>query len=270
MGRFQIGTLEAVLNAHWGDVFHKAKSLSFDGVELGVYGHNYRESEIWLEGGWEDLRERSESAAMPILSVCLHTFWTYTFADPNVANRTTAKQIALQTIWACKYLGAKTILIPVTNPLQLDPEDAAHRWTDETRAIADEAARYDIHLALENVGRSHIVTGEATLALLDAIDHPSVGAYFDVGNAKMLGSDPIADIQTLKGRIKQVHIKDPRKDRTPCYIGEGEVDLAGCLNALVEVDYSGPLVFETPTLNDPMQTAAQNLKTLQNMIDSTT
>lgn len=266
MGRFTIGTLEEVLKTDWRGVFPLAKSIGFDGVELGIREDNYRASELWTEGGLEALAERSEEHGVPIFSICLHTFWKYTFADPDVSNRTTAKDIVFHTLNACKALGAKTILIPVTNPLGLSLEEAAHRWTYETRAIAAEAAKHEITLALENVGRSHVVTGEQILELVEAIDNPFVGVYFDVGNAKTLGSDPVADIHVLKDRIAQVHIKDPRKDRTPCYVGEGDIDLEGCLKALVEVDYSGPLVFETPALDDPGATAARNLKTLKELV----
>jgi hexulose-6-phosphate isomerase len=268
MGRFKIGILENVLNADWDDVFPLAKALGYDGIELGIRGENYRDTELWMEGGLDALAHRSEESGIPIFSICLHTFWTYTFADPNVANRCTAKQIAFHVINACKTLGVRTILIPVTNPLELSLEEAAHRWTYETRAIAADAAKHEVHIGLENVGRSHIVTGEQVLEMIEAVDNPFVGAYFDIGNAKMLGSDPVADIHTLKDRIVQVHIKDPRKDRTPCYLGDGDIDLEGCLKALTEVGYRGPLIFETPALNDPTATAKRNLMALSALTEA--
>ena len=83
----------------------------------------------------------------------------------------------------------------------------------------------------------------------------------------MLGSDPVEDIGILGDRIFQVHVKDPRKDRTPCLLGEGDVDLDACLQALVKIDYSGPLVFETPPLDDARATAAKNLQTLRSLIE---
>ncbi|MDA0747313.1 MAG: sugar phosphate isomerase/epimerase [bacterium] len=266
MSRFQIGILEDVLKVDWIDVFPTAKKLGYDGVELGIRGDTYRNTELWSEEGIEALGNRAKKSSIPIFSICLHTFWTFTFADPDVANRTMAKQIAVQTIRACKTLGVQAILIPVTNPLGLPAKEAAHRWAFETRGIAAEAARYGVHIGLENVGRSHVITGEQMLNLVQAVDHPNVGVYFDVGNAQMLGSNSVADIHILKDHLVRVHIKDPRKDRTPCYLGEGEIDLEACLKALVEVDYSGPLVFETPALDDPATTAERNLNTLKTLI----
>lgn len=268
MNRFKFGILEDVLQSDWVDVFPKAKALGYDGVELGIRGNTYRSSDLWIEGGIEALGQRAESAGIPIFSLCLHTFWQYSFADPDVANRFMAKQIAFHAIHACKALGIGTILIPVTNPLALPAEEAAHRWAYESRAVAAQAAGMGIYIGLENVGRSHVVTGEQMRELIEAVDNPYVGAYFDVGNAQMLGSNSVTDIHCLGDRIVQVHIKDPRKDRTPCYVGEGDIDLKACLNALVDVEYSGPLVFETPPLEDAVSTAERNLRTLKSLVES--
>lgn len=268
MNRFKFGILEDVLQSDWVDVFPKAKALGYDGVELGIRGNTYRASDLWIEGGIEALGQRAESAGIPIFSLCLHTFWQYSFADPDVANRFMAKQIAFHAIHACKALGIGTILIPVTNPLALPAEEAAHRWAYESRAVAAQAAGMGIYIGLENVGRSHVVTGEQMRELIEAVDNPYVGAYFDVGNAQMLGSNSVTDIHCLGDRIVQVHVKDPRKDRTPCYVGEGDIDLKACLNALVDVEYSGPLVFETPPLEDAVSTAERNLRTLKSLVES--
>lgn len=268
MARFRIGILEDVLKADWVEVFPAAKALGYDGLELGIRGDTYRDSELWTDEGVEALAARSADSGVPILSVCCHTFWQYTFADGDVANRTTAKQIVHRVLQACHRLGVGAILIPVTNPHGLPAEEAGRRWAYETRGIAAEAQRLGVRIGLENVGRSHVITGEQMLDLIQAVDSPAVGAYFDVGNAQMLGSDSVQDIHTLREHLVQVHIKDPRKDRKPCYLGEGDIDLAACLKALVEVDYSGPLVFETPGMEDPRATARRNLQTLRDLIDS--
>ncbi len=267
MARFTIGILENVLKASWEDVFGVARSLGYDGVELGVSADDYLESELWTEGGIDALLGRSQDSGIPIFSICLHTFWKHTFADPDAENRSIAQEIANHVLRACQNLGAGAVLIPVTNPLGLPDEEAGRLWASETRALARGAEKHRVRIGLENVGRSHIVRGDELLQLIEDVDHPLVGAYFDVGNATTLGSEPISDIRTLEGRIVQVHVKDPKMDRTPCYLGEGDVDLEGCLKALAEADYGGPLVFETPPLDDPSGTAARNLESLKSLID---
>ena len=80
MARFQIGILEDVLGASWVDVFPKAKALGYDGVELGLRAKNYRDTDLWSDEGIDALAGRSQETGIPIFSVCLHTFWDFTFA----------------------------------------------------------------------------------------------------------------------------------------------------------------------------------------------
>ena len=121
MDRFKFGILEDVIQSDWVNVFPRAKALGYDGVELGVRASTYRASDLWSDDNIEALGQRAESAGVPVFSVCLHTFWHFTFADPDVANRFMAKQIVFQAIHACNVLGIGTILIPVTNPLGTAP-----------------------------------------------------------------------------------------------------------------------------------------------------
>ncbi len=266
MSRFTIGTLESVLRSDWKDVFSRAASLGFDCVELGARGDDYLFSDLWREGGLEALKERSKRSSIPIASICLHTFWSFSFADNDISNRTTAKQILFHTYDVCQTLGAGTTLVPITNPHKLSKEQASNRWTQEMRAVAAGAEKAGVRVALEVVGGSHVITGNEVVGLLDAIGSSAVGVYFDFGNSLMLGSDPVADIGILGDRIFQVHVKDPRSDRTSCLLGEGDVDLSGCLDALTRIDYSGPLVFETPPLDDAQETASRNLQPLKSLI----
>lgn len=259
---YRIGTLEDVIQRDWTQVFDAAKTLGFDGVELGVRGDTYIRSELWSAEGREALRERSRQSGVEIASICLHTFWRFSFADPNVAHRTTAKDIVLHALKAATELGARTILVPVTNPNRLEPEQAHAHWVEEMRAVAYEARKHEVALALELVGRSHAKTAQDILNLIEAVGSPKVGAYFDCGNSKSLGGDPVQDVHLLKDRIAQVHIKDPGGN----LLGQGRVDLKGCVEALKAVGYRGYFVFETPSTDDPDAAARHNLRYLKNLL----
>ena len=262
-GPYKIGTLEDVIKKDWAQVFDAAKGLGFDGVELGVRGDTYIQTELWSAEGRQALAARASRTGVEIASICLHTFWKYSFADENVAHRTTAKDIVIHALKSATELGARTILIPVTNPNQLPPEQAHARWVEETKAVAYEARKHEVMLALELVGRSHAKTGQDILSLIEAVGSPKVGAYFDCGNSLSLGGDPVQDIHLLKDRIAQVHIKDPGGQ----LLGQGRADLKGCIDALKAVGYRGYFVFETPSTDDPDGAARHNLRYLKNLLE---
>ena len=122
--QYKIGALDDVIRRDWTEVFDAAKAIGFDGVELGVRADDYIRTELWTAEGLKGLKERSAQSGVEVASICLHAFWRFSFADRNVAHRTTAKDIVLRSLDAAAELGARTILIPVTNPNGLDPEEA--------------------------------------------------------------------------------------------------------------------------------------------------
>jgi hexulose-6-phosphate isomerase len=231
-------------------------------VELGVRGDSYPGTELWSADGIAALSNRSRSAGVEIASICLHTFWTFSFADPDAAHRSTARNIVLQALGAAKELGARAILIPVTNPAQLPPEQAHAYWVEEMKAVSREAREAGVTLALELVGRSHAKTGQDILTLIEAVGSPGVGAYLDWGNSLSLGGDPLRDIRLLGSRIAQVHVKDPGGT----LLGQGKVDMKACVEALKAVGYRGYFVLETPATDDPDAAARHNLRYLRDLL----
>ena len=259
---YKIGTTEAVIKRDWTEVFDAAKTLGFDGVELGLHGDDYLNTELWESGGLEALRERSQRTGVEVPSICLHSFWRFSFADRDVAHRTTAKDIVLNSLKAASELGSRTILIPVTNPNGLDKKEADSFWVEELKAVAYHAQKYESILALELVGNSHVTSYKEILNLIETVGSSSLRSYFDPTNSKSLGGDPIQDIRMLKDRIAQVHLKDTGDK----LLGTGDVDLKGCVEALKEVGYRGYFILETEPTDDPDGAARHNLKYLNNLL----
>jgi len=93
----------------------------------------------------------------------------------------------------------------------------------------------------------------------------NVGICGDVGNPLFADADPVEVFRAFAADIRHVHIKDYiRRDDAPAdpkgwyitrsgkhwlrdtVIGTGVIDLAGCMDALKSVGYSGAIAFETP------------------------
>ncbi|MCE9589551.1 MAG: sugar phosphate isomerase/epimerase [Planctomycetes bacterium] len=89
------------------------------------------------------------------------------------------------------------------------------------------------------------------LAALDEVGASNTGVNFDPANMLLYDKgDPIASLRKLVPRVKQVHIKDGIRTKTPgawgteVPIGEGEVDWKSFMKVLAEADYKGDLVIE--------------------------
>jgi sugar phosphate isomerase/epimerase len=94
-----------------------------------------------------------------------------------------------------------------------DPaEDGYDKLVDRLRKVADLFARGGMELALE--------TGQETAAtlrsFLEKLDRKNVGVNFDPANMILYDKgDPIAALRVLFPWLKQCHIKDARRTRTP-------------------------------------------------------
>lgn len=259
----KIGIMDSSLRQTWNRLFREAARIGFKGVELGI-GSDYKASRLWHSDGREDLATRAARFRVQISSICLHSFWQFSFADQDEKVRAIAKSITRETIGFCGELGVGVILVPVSNPCGAETRDANRRWLDSVRACADTAAQHGVTIGLENVSRSHIRSGAEMAAFLDAVDSPFVKAYYDVGNGKTLGGDPAEEIRALGGRIVQVHIKSPGDE----VLGDGTVDLPACVNALRDVGYDGYLILETPPTDNPYEAAKRHIRYLRSILSA--
>jgi sugar phosphate isomerase/epimerase len=94
------------------------------------------------------------------------------------------------------------LLLPARSP------DVLARYTTYLPALADTAAEKGIRLALEHIGSSRFLNGPTGVRrIARAVNHKSVGVYYDIGNAIHAGEDPVAAIPKLGNLIFQVHLK---------------------------------------------------------------
>ena len=129
------------------------------------------------------------------------------------------------------------------------PEITA-RIVEELRPAVARAEQAGVVLGLENEHACLLATGRETAPAMEAINSPALRAVWDPGNAFFGGERPYPDgYQAIRPYLAHVHVKDAV--RTPdgkaawVIVGEGEIDLAGQLRALVEDGYTGLVSLET-------------------------
>ena len=165
----------------------------------------------------------------------------HTFADQprltaramEIAGRTGARIIRVFSYW-------RTV----------EPEACFERIVEALGALADEAARHNVIIGLENEHACNIATGAETARVLAALDHPNLKVVWDPANAVVSGERAFPDGygKLPVSRIQHVHAKDCTMDgHTPlwCAIGEGVVGWRGQVDALVRDGYKGWLSLET-------------------------
>ena len=147
-----------------------------------------------------------------------------------------------------------------------DPNYA--RMLDRLRTVADVFAVEEIELGLET-GQE---TAPALRDLLKAIGRPNLGVNFDPANMILYDKgNPIEALRTLGPWIRQVHIKDAVRTKTPGTWGEevpagtGQVDWRAFFATLKEVGFKGDFVIEREAGNDRVGDIKKARQMVQNL-----
>lgn len=154
---------------------------------------------------------------------------------------------ALDTIEVARRLGANVVVVHPGISVEYDaPRTTRIGWVaDVLRQAADAAAEHRLRVAVEPMPRDEIGnTLDEVLDIIDLIDRPNVGVNFDVNHLFPPEAIP-GMIRRAGSRILNVHISDQDGTERHWLPFMGTMDWAEVLKALIEVGYSGPLVYET-------------------------
>jgi sugar phosphate isomerase/epimerase len=165
----------------------------------------------------------------------------HTFEDqPRLAAR--AFEIAHQT-------GAHIIRV-FSYWRTVDPPKVFDRVVEALASLAEQAAREDLVIALENEHACNIATAAESARALEAVNHDHLKLVWDPANAFVAGEIPFPEgyARLPKERIVHVHVKDCRlRDHTPEWgpVGTCSIDWKGQIAALLADGYGGYLSLET-------------------------
>jgi L-ribulose-5-phosphate 3-epimerase len=199
------------------------------------------------------LREAAQKAGVTLNSVAVTGFgpgFRLSDADPTVREATVERVRLL--IQRSAELGAAVLMIPVAPPVADEP--AVARWVGSIRELVPTAAALGVKLGLETSYDSAKVR-----EIVESLDSPWVGDYFDVGNSAALGRDPVAEIRLRQGLIVQMHVKGVRGAE----LSEGTVDLDGVNRAIRETGFTGWVMLESLPGDDARATARRNLTAIR-------
>jgi sugar phosphate isomerase/epimerase len=126
--------------------------------------------------------------------------------------------------------------------------------TKETFDLLDKLCdEYKIPIAIHNHGPRADYDKISDVEEWTKDRHPLVGACVDTGHYLRSDEDPVEAIERLGKRVFGVHLKDVRtvkdesggsKQKLMTVLGEGDLDVAGCLKALRKLDFQNCLSLE--------------------------
>lgn len=237
----------------WQEEFAQARACGFDCIEWLLTADRLDDNPIWSDEGAREMRRHIAATGVGVTSVCADCFIHRPFVRVSDHERRANEALLERLVVRCAEIGIEVLLIPVL-------EGSAIRDRDEGRAVLSSLERAlpiaesgGVKVALESD-----LPGQMLEEWIAGAGLPALGVYYDVGNAVAAGHDAVADVNRLAPLLCGVHIKDRKRAGPSTALGEGDVDFAGFLRVLNAIRYSGPLILETPSGDDPLDCARRN------------
>jgi sugar phosphate isomerase/epimerase len=266
----------AICNETWPDtpfatICEKAKAHGYEALELAPF--TLAEDPRTLgEGDAIRLVKTAQDHGIEILG--LH--WLLTtpgwlhITTPDKSLRRESAKFGQQMARFCGMLGGKIMVWGSPRARNTLPEwayeDAFQRGAEVVRAVAEEAGKYGVTIAMEPLGRKEtnfLNTAEETIRFLKLVDHPAAKLHLDV-KAMSDESKPIPQIiEESKDWTVHFHTNDANLLGP----GMGEIQYEPILTALKASGYQGWLSTEVFKYEpSPDYIAAQSISYLKRVM----
>jgi sugar phosphate isomerase/epimerase len=131
------------------------------------------------------------------------------------------------------------------------------------------AAEKNVILALENHGGLPC-TGEEQVAVIEAVNSPFLRATVDVGNYRGCPQEPVDGTAVASKHCAYVHLKDslrlPDGGFKSAVLGEGDVDIPGCMRILRDSGYDGFVALEYEAEEDEIPGVEKSVAYMKKII----
>ncbi len=112
-------------------------------------------------------------------------------------------------------------------------------------SVADYAADRDVTIVVENA--LSFRSAKEMWAIIDRLNHPSIGVCWDLFNAALIGEKPAYSVPTLNSKIVYAQVKDAifgPLGATYTKIGEGDVQVRNFMRRMRGIGYEGYITVE--------------------------
>ena len=193
--------------------FELASRAGFEGIMLSVADEPAVEVAIPYEPSAAQIKELQGFAEkyVPISDLWLEDHWPYPLTSNDKELRQRTIQRTRRTIEICAELGVNSML---QVPGVVDRQHSYRTvWDRSQQVIRDDllplAEKYSVELNIETVWNKFLLSPIEFGSYLKEIDHPLVGAVYDVCNVAAV-SYPWDWIEEIGPFIRQIHISGVR------------------------------------------------------------
>lgn len=209
---------------------------------LNVYGYCNITS---LEDDPMDIRKRIENAGLKVACLSSHSSLLDTEYGVDYLKKAIRYAYILGSPMVNTAEGPK--------PGWMTDEDAFRIMRYNLDTLLEMADNYDIILTIEPHG-AYTTNAAGLLRIMSLSDSDKLAINFDTGNVTIAGNDAVKTLTAVMARVVHVHLKDVKIHKVKgehetgvtagIAIGDGDVDIPGCIEVLKKNNYNGVLSIE--------------------------
>lgn len=231
--KYLLGLYEKAMPSRltWAEKLQAAKDAGFDYVEMSVDETDGKLARLDMTDGEVDaIRAAMRATGLPFRSMCLSGHRKYPLGCPDAAKQARSLEIMEKAVRLAAGLGIRTIQLAGYDVYYEEgSEQTRADFLKNLRKAASMAAEEGVQLGFETMETPFMDTVAKAMHYVREVDSPYLGVYPDAGNitnaALLYHGDPIEDLETGRGHIVAVHLKEtvPGKYREIPF-GTGHVD----------------------------------------------
>ncbi len=222
-----------------------AAGTGFTGVDLGYFWQD-KKKELFCLPHWLEKYNLTISGA-----ITRSNFGAVAGTDKVEEQINSVKE----AIDDARIMGAPALRIFAGGRDGLSFEEGAPLVADCFLRLTEYAEKKNVVLALED-HHGLAATSEHLLYYLDRVRSPYFRVLVDIANFLFAGENPVEATGKVAGYAVMVHVKDVVRRQGKlegCLLGQGEVDVKGCLKALRQAGYSNFLSLEYEVHQNPRE-----------------
>ncbi len=249
--------------------FQTCREVGVDSVEVVDY--------FWLSAG-QPMSVLSSSG----LRVCVYDVATdFVHRDPN--SRIEQVKLAYAAIEEALRLGAKLVrLLPGGLKEGILYEDALQMVVESVSSAARYAHKAGVSVVLEP--HQDVVNSAQTLRYVaEQVNSSAFGVNADLSTFLLNGLDPVSECVSLADLCKLAHLNDIRRvskkyqgylyyglngaTYAGTAVGDGEIDIRGCIEALVAGGFRGPFSIECLSMSESLPGVQRSLNNVREILE---
>ena len=254
-------TIQAFPEESWRNEFELSQKINLNSIEW-IFD-TYQKNPIMTKE-ISEINNYISKYQVEVNSICADYFMVNKLFNESEKEIKKNLEILKKLAINSKKIGAKIIEIPLVDSSSLKNEENKKEFVTNLKKILPEINDLGLIVTLEtDLGPNEF------LNLLEMFEKNTVYANYDTGNSASLGYNINEEFEILKGRIKNIHLKDRMFNGTTVPFGLGNTDFDEFFKILKKSEYSGDLIIQGARIEgmEPEQNCLKYLNFIKEYLD---